>query len=102
MSGGGQGQWQLGNLTRVEKVRGTHLSNQGARESLQKEFSAKSACFQERVGILIKNTLLAKVAEKKKLSVNSWFAKRLSSISTKTPDNKESAIENKMPRPFNT
>ena len=100
MSGRGQGQWQLGNLTRVEKVRGTHLSNQGARESLQKEFSAKSACFQERVGILIKT--LCFLAEKKKLSDNSWFAKRLSSISTKTPDNKESAIENKMPRPFNT
>ena len=67
--GRGQGQWQLGNLTRVEKVRGTHLSNQGARESLQKEFSAKSACFQERVGILI--TTLCLLAEKKELSGNS-------------------------------
>ena len=48
------------------------------------------------------NTLLAKVAEKKKLSDSSWFAKRLSSISTKTPNNKESAMKNKMPRPFDT
>ena len=48
------------------------------------------------------NNLIAEVAEKKNLSDNSWFAKRPSSISTKTPDNKESAIENKMPRPFDT
>ena len=100
-SGRGQGQWQLGNLTRVEKVRGTHLSNQGARESLQKEFSAMSACFQERVEILITLCLL-KVAHRKKLSDDSWFAKRLSSITTKTPNNKESDINIRMPRPFYT
>ena len=59
-------------------------------------------CLLSRKSWNFDNNLLAKVAEKKKLSDNSWFAIRLSSISTKTPNNKESGIKIRMPRPFNT
>ena len=79
-------------LDKSGKGQGHSLVQPGGPRIPAERILSKECLLSRRNGILITTLCLLIVAEKKKLSGNSWFAKRLSSITTKTPNNKESAL----------